>query len=302
MIYSTAFPFGNVMAQILKIPTVSSWAVFAGLKEFFDKGEKTNVNHFKISPELMKTYEKACQSIKKIYSVRMPENMLQLLSNKGNVNLIYTSEYFISPSDLAYFDDSFIFVGPPVYDKKENLDFPFEKLEGKKVIYISLGTIFGSYDLELYNIFFKSFADSDAIIVMSAYNVDLSQFDIPNNFIVRNYVPQSELLKYTDAAITHAGMNSISDLIYNNIPFVALPMGADQPALAKRAEELGAAISLDVTKLNVEVLRDSVEKVLNDPSYLKNIKNISQSFKEAGGYKKAVEEIFKLKKEKNIFD
>lgn len=73
----------------------------------------------------------------------------------------------------------------------------------------------------------------DAVIVMAAYNVDLSQFDIPKNFIVRNYVPQNEILKFTDAAVTHAGMNSISDLIYNNIPFVALPLGADQPALAK---------------------------------------------------------------------
>jgi MGT family glycosyltransferase len=302
MIYSTAFPFGTVMAQILKIPTVSSWAVFAGLKEFFDKGKNTNANHFKVSPELMKTYEEACQSVKKIYSVKMPENMLQLLSNKGDINLIYTSKYFISPDDLAYFDDSFIFVGPPIYNRKENVDFPFEKLVGKKVIYISLGTVFSSYDLTLYDIFFQSFANFDGVIVMAAYNVDLSQFDIPENFIVRNYIPQFEVLQYTDAAITHAGMNSISELVYHNIPFVALPMGADQPALAKRAEELGAAVSLDVNKLTPEVLRNSVEKVLHDPSYLEKLTKISDSFKEAGGYKKAVKEILKLKKVKGICD
>lgn len=186
-------------------------------------------------------------------------------------------------------------------DRKENLDFPFEKLEGKRVVYISLGTVFNNTDSNLYDIFFKTFANTDNIVVMAAYNVDLSQFDIPHNFIVRNYVPQSEVLKYTNVAITHAGMNSTSDLLYNNIPFVAIHIGADQPYMAKRAEELGATISLDKDNLTPEILRNSVEKVLTEPSYLENIKKISSSFKRAGGYKKAVEEIFKLKRKKELW-
>lgn len=302
MIYSAAFPFGNIIAQILKIPTISSHAVFAGIKKFVNIGRKLDDNKLKIDPEILKNYEEVSISIYEAYSVKMPENMLDLIFNEGDINFIYTSKYFISESDLECFDERYKFVGPPIYDRREDLDFPFEKLEGKKVVYISLGTVFSKYNMEFYDIFFKSFENFDGIVVVAAYNVDLSQFEIPDNFIVRNYVPQSEILKYTDAAITHAGMNSISDLVYNNVPFIALPMGADQPALAQRAEELGAAISLDVDKLEAEILRTSVEKVLNNPSYIENLKKISDSFKEAGGYKRAVEEVFKLKKEKGIIN
>lgn len=135
---------------------------------------------------------------------------------------------------------------------------------------------------------------------MAAYNVDLSEFNIPDNFIIKNYVPQSEILKYTDVAITHAGMNSTSDLLYNNVPFVAIPIGADQPYMAGRASELGAAISLEKDKLTPDILKNSVKKVLTDPSYVENIKKISDSFRQTGGYKKAVEEIFKLKMERGI--
>jgi MGT family glycosyltransferase len=300
IIYSAAFPFGNIIAQILKIPTISSHAVFAGIKKFINMGKKPDNNKLKVDPEILKIYEEVSASIYEAYSVKMPENMMSLIFNEGDINFIYTSKYFISESDLECFNESYKFVGPPIYDRKEDLDFPFEKLEGKKVIYISLGTVFSKYNMEFYDIFFKSFESFDGIVVVAAYNVDLSQFEIPDNFIVRNYVPQSEILKYTDAAITHAGMNSISDLVYNNVPFIALPMGADQPALAQRAEELGAAISLDVNKLDAEILRTSVEKVLNNLSYIENLKKISDSFKEAGGYKRAVEEVFKLKKEKGI--
>ncbi|AGK98013.1 macrolide family glycosyltransferase [Clostridium pasteurianum] len=298
IMYTAMFPFGNVIAQILKIPSISSFAVFATPKELMSQNKELIDEELIKKHPVIDTYKKVSKQLKEVYNVEMPDNMISLFFNKGDINIAYTSKYFVAHPE--YYDDSFKFIGPPVYDRKENLDFPFEKLEGKKVIYISLGTVFNNTDSKLYDIFFKTFANTDAVVVMAAYNVDLSEFDIPDNFIVRNYVPQSEILKYTDVAITHAGMNSTSDLLYNNIPFVAIPIGADQPYMAKRAEELGATISLDKDNLTPEILKNSVKKVLTDPSYLKNIKKISDSFKEAGGYKKAVEEIFKLKREKVI--
>ncbi len=60
--------------------------------------------------------------------------------------------------------------------------------------------------------------------------------------------------------------------MYNNVPFVAIPIGADQPYMAKGAEELGATISIDKNNFTPEILRNSVEKVLTNPSYLENIK------------------------------
>lgn len=300
MIYSTAFPFGEVIAGILRIPSVSTFPVFTGLKEILDDSHEPDEEQIAPIQEVLDTYKAVSRTIEETYSVKMPDRMMHLMFNRGDLNLVYTSKYFISKSDLEFFDDSFQFIGPPVYDRKENLDFPFDRLEGKKVIYISLGTVFGNYNPALYDLFFKSFAGWDAVVVMAAYKVDLSPFSIPDNFIVRNYVPQTEILKYADAAITHAGMNTISDLMYHQVPFVAIPMGADQHGMAKRAEELGAAISLDSQTLNPEVLTHSIEKVLGDPGYLENMRKISHSFKEAGGYKKAVDEIFKLKKKNGL--
>ncbi|MNZ98807.1 hypothetical protein D3C78_1181090 [compost metagenome] len=70
--------------------------------------------------------------------------------------------------------------------------------------------------------------------------------------------------------------------------------------MAGRAEELGAAISLDVRTLTPEILRNTIEKVMSDSSYLENMSKISESFKTAGGYKKAVDEIFSLKEKTGI--
>lgn len=293
VVYGAMFPFGNTIAKILKIPAVASFAVFATAKELMQLYLPFNNEQLADNPDIMKKYEQLCNKLNDKYSIIMPE-MMNLFFNKGDLNIAYTSKYFVS--HIEYYDDSFIFIGPPIYDRKEKIEFPYEKIKDKKVVYISLGTVFNNTSDRLYEIFFETFADYDGIIVMAAYNIDISKFDIPQNFIVRSFVPQSEILKYTDVAITHAGMNSTSDLIYNNIPFVAIPIGADQPYMAGRAAELGAAISLDKDKLTPELLRTSVEKVLSDKSYLENIKKISDSFEKSGGYKRAVDEIFKLKK------
>lgn len=295
--YAAMFPFGNIISQILKLPTVSSFAVFAKPKEIIPDNLVEVIEKALREDPLMDKYKQASGRLKEIYGIQMPD-ISELFFCKGDINIAYTSKYFVAHPE--YYDESFKFIGPPVYESKETSDFPFEKLEGKKVIYISLGTVFNYTDSRLYDIFFDAFGKEDVLVVMTAYGIDISKFNIPENFIVRNYIPQSKILKYTTAAITHAGMNSTSDLLYNNIPFVAIPIGADQPYMAKRASELGAAISLNKDKLTAEELRNSVKEVMTNPSYIENIKIIGKSFREAGGYKEAVKEIFKLKKIKGI--
>lgn len=303
IVFSAAYPYAHVIAQILKIPAISSFAVFATLKDLMKKqqpmgsGDKGR-GPMGMTSEVMTDFKKLRKDLIEKYHVEIAEDMFSLLFNKGDLNIIYTSKYFVP--NIENYDDSYIFVGPPIYKKKYNVEFPFDKLEGKKVIYISMGTIFGNHSDELNQIFFKSFGDTDAVVVMAAYNVDTSKYEVPENFIIKNYVPQLEILKYSSVAITHAGMNSIGDLLYNKVPFVSIPLGADQFYLSNRAGELGATIVLDVNNLSPEILRSSVEKVLSDSGYQENIKKISDSFVEAGGYQKAVEEIFKLKVEKDI--
>ena len=74
----------------------------------------------------------------------------------------------------------------------------------------------------------KAFENSEHTIVMSIGNkTKISDLgEIPKNFIVKNYVPQTELLTYTKLFITHGGMNSVHEGLYNGIPLVVIPQSA----------------------------------------------------------------------------
>ena len=120
---------------------------------------------------------------------------------------------------------------------------------------------------------------------------DLGQ--IPTNFKLYNYVPQLEVLKKVDLFITHGGMNSSSEGLYNNVPLIVVPQFGDQPVVAKRVEELGAGVPLmgDISPLAIE---NAVNKILSDNSYKENAKKVGESLRECGGYKKAAEAIHKV--------
>ncbi|AFQ26411.1 MULTISPECIES: glycosyl transferase [Bacillus] len=91
--------------------------------------------------------------------------------------------------------------------------------------------------------------------------------DIPDNFIVGNYLPQLDILRQADVFISHCGMNSTSESLY------------------------GAGFMLNIQQLLAEDLKHAVNEVLQHSIYKENAKKISQSFREAGGYIKAVDEI-----------
>ncbi|KAB8144009.1 glycosyl transferase [Chloroflexia bacterium SDU3-3] len=296
MVASSAYPYASVVAHALGIPAIYSRAVFAPMEKMFSQAQGTGMR------DMMTQYDSAYQAIcKKIadrYHITLSSDMMEQMHNTSDLNIIYTSKYFMG--DLGSYDERFIFIGPPIYEKKYTVDFPFDAIAGKKVLYISLGTVFGSAAPALNRMFFEAFGGSEFTVVMAAHHVDTAGVEIPSNFIIRDYVPQLDLLKHAAVAITHAGMNSMGDLIGHGVPFVSIPLGADQFYLARRAAELGATVVVDAASATPQALAEAVRRVLEQPSYRASIAKIRQSFDEAGGYSYAVERIFQLKRAKCI--
>ena len=120
--------------------------------------------------------------------------------------------------------------------------------------------------------------------------LDLGQ--IPDHFQVQNYVNQVKVLQNTDLFITHSGMNSVNESLYYGVPMVLYPQQSEQKMVAKRVEELGAAIILG--KINPKSIYDTARKVMENPEYQATALKLSQIFKDAGGAKAAVDAILKI--------
>lgn len=208
----------------------------------------------------------------------------------GNLNIVFTSSLFQRNSQK--FGEHFTFVGPSFYESNYQNNFPIHELEGKRVILISMGTI-ANRQSEVYKKCLEAFKNFDGKVVLSmGRELSIEELgDIPDNFIVRNHVPQIDILRQTDVFITHAGMNSTSEALYYEVPLVMVPLMNDQYSIAQRVKELGAGALLDIRNLSVESLQEAVNEVLWNSAYKENAKRISRSYKDAGSYVKAADNI-----------
>jgi UDP:flavonoid glycosyltransferase YjiC (YdhE family) len=82
------------------------------------------------------------------------------------------------------------------------------------------------------------------LVLTVGRNVDPREFGKPPPHVhIERYVPQSLILPYCSAAITHAGFNTTMACLSHGLPVCCLPLGGDQGVNAVRCTQLGVGLS-----------------------------------------------------------
>lgn len=176
----------------------------------------------------------------------------------------------------------------------ENIDFPWDKLTEKPLIYASLGTVQNKL-LWVFQSIAYACENLDIQLVISLGNSTKQEKlkDLPGSPIVVQYAPQLELLGKAHLCITHAGMNTTLESLSNGVPMVAIPIANDQPGIAARIKwtKTGEVIQLQELfygLLNFR-LKNAIVKVLSDKTYRQNALKFRQIIQNSGGAKRAVD-------------
>ncbi|MFB3164405.1 macrolide family glycosyltransferase [Neobacillus sp. 179-J 1A1 HS] len=295
MIHDSMFGCGRLLAQILKLPAINSCTSFAETKESFDnllEQLSTNIPS-EVFAEINDEYQRLTARCAEKYDVEI-YSPYEVFCNPAPLTIVYTTRE-LQPFGEA-FDQTYKFIGPSISTPLIESNFDLTAIKGKRPIYISLGTVFNQA-LDFYKLCIKAFGDTSHTVVMSIGEktsiYDLG--DIPKNFIVENYVPQTEVLKDSKLFITHGGMNSTHEGLYYGVPLIVIPQSADQPIIARQVANIGAGITLQMQGLNANQLYESAEYVLNNPSFHKAALHVRESFQKSGGYHQAVDKIFEFK-------
>lgn len=189
----------------------------------------------------------------------------------------------------------------PFHDEgsTEPVSFPWEMLDGRPLIYASMGTLQNRLP-RIFHAIAGACAGLDAQLVISLGGHEVEPpADLPGEPIVVQYAPQLDLVARASLVITHAGMNTVLESLAQGVPMVALPVANDQPGVAARLKHLGVGEFIPVRRAKASALRAAIDKVRSGPAYRMNARKYQRQIAELDGLGRAadiVEEAFRTRR------
>jgi MGT family glycosyltransferase len=284
--------WGNLARQVLGTPAAMLGSVFVAderrmsvegmVRQAYGQAPKETLLS---GIDALNTYLMTAQRIDRQFGTVSP-NMVEFFSNRQSLNVVYTSRYFHLAGDA--YDDTYRFVGPSIEpDPNREPAAP----DRRPLVYISMGTIFNHLP-HFYRACFDAFGGAEYRVLMTTGNVDAASLGAaPENFELRPFVPQVQVLSQASLFLTHGGMNSVSEALWHEVPLLVFPQHGDQHLVAARVAELGAGLTLRPPDIEPGKMREMADRVLSEPAFRAGARRVADSFRAAGGPPRAAEEI-----------
>jgi zeaxanthin glucosyltransferase len=168
--------------------------------------------------------------------------------------------------------------------------FPFERLDGRSLIYASMGTVQNRFGFVFRTIAEACASLDNQLVISLGGGLEPEAFsNLPGNPIVVKYAPQLELLQKASLNITHAGLNTTLESLSYGVPMVAIPITDDQPGVAARIRWTGTGELVTLSQLSVSKLRRAIQRVLTEESYKQNAVRFKEVMRQTGGVNRAAD-------------
>jgi UDP:flavonoid glycosyltransferase YjiC (YdhE family) len=177
-----------------------------------------------------------------------------------------------------------------------SVEFPWNRLNGRPIVYASFGTSFGHNLAGLEAISVACAAlPVQLIISLGGITPGAAHSRLAGEPIVVAYAPQRDILSRAVLAITHAGLNSTMEALSLGVPVLAMPMAGDQFGTGARIEWHGVGWTLSPERRSAEDIKAAVQLLLQDRARWTAATNrVADAISKAGGAARAATIIERL--------
>lgn len=299
LVYDGMCLWARLVVKILRTPAVTVRTSFAAnhrynlFREFPSEGAEYSLgapakHHLR---ELMGLG----RQLSRTYAVAVP-GMWSLFTHSGRLNIVMVPR-FLHPG-VETFDATYVFVGPYFAPDAATLEsradqWIVDKGPHEELIYAAFGTTSLNGRAFLYERCFEAFREQPWQVVLS-YGTNLDRSTIgaaPANFRMAARWPQFAILGRTSVFLSHAGLCSVLESLYQGVPLVMLPMMEEHEIVAQIVEANRLGVVLNPKTVTARQLREAVQRVVSDDGYRTRARQMRERLRACGGYKEAADAI-----------
>ena len=209
------------------------------------------------------------------------------------LNLVFSIEELLG-AEHARVEAPYAFLGPAIGQGRREIDFPWQWLRDDcRHILVTLGTISRDRDTRFFEVIMAAIADMPTVQAVLVGPGSLSAH-APSNVLVRDFVPQVELMNKMHGVICHAGHNTVCETLMHNLPMIVAPIRDDQPVIARQAIDAGAALFMRHGKVSVATAKTTIHALLNTPELSHQAARLGAVLRKSSGAVGAAEHIVRI--------
>ncbi|HEU5322679.1 MAG TPA: nucleotide disphospho-sugar-binding domain-containing protein, partial [Methylomirabilota bacterium] len=191
-----------------------------------------------------------------------------------------------------------VLVGPSIYPDREDESaaFPWERLDGRPLVYASFGTVWYCQP-DLFRMIAEAAASLDVQLVLTLGALAGTDYarTLPGDPIGLPYTPQLRVLERAAVCISHGGANTVMESLYYGVPLFVIPLCTDQPVNGFFVERAGAGVSILPAKVTTEACRRALAALLpGDSPYRTTARRIQAAYRKRDGAREAARRIVEV--------
>jgi len=216
-----------------------------------------------------------------------------------DLEFVHTSEQanlYVFPQEADYtdarpLDTTWHRMDSSVRETDEQYAVPAEVADrpaGSALIYLSLGSL-GSADVELMKRLVDVLGRTPHHYIVSK-GPQASEYELAENMVGAEFLPQTTLIPQVDAVITHGGNNTTTESLHFGKPMILLPLFWDQYDNAQRMHELGFGVRLSTYTFTDDEMDAALAAVL-DPERQARLATIGERVRARDGLRRGADVI-----------
>ncbi|XP_059470209.1 UDP-glycosyltransferase UGT5-like [Neocloeon triangulifer] len=246
---------------------------FSDRKTFWERFVNTIYNHYWDFAADLYYYPRQNQLARDFFGPGLPSvKELRKTASLSMTNSHFSTNY-VRPLVPAFIEVGGMHVKPPTKPLPAEMQKWIDEAE-HGVIYFSLGSNVQSSIMpdEKRKAFLDAFSELPQRVLWKWETENLP--GKPDNVMISQWAPQMEILAHPNVKlfISHGGLLSGQEAMYNGVPVVGIPFFGDQIMNVQRAENEGYGIMLPFKKITKESVLSAVKKGLHDEKIREQVK------------------------------